>query len=408
MFFSFWDRARDVAASARRVAAPSHCARLQEMATFITRFDGASSAERLAVKDLIDLAGAPTTNGSRVLAATGEAASTDAACLAGARAAEAAGELTIKGKTNLHELAFGITGINPWFGTPINPLNAACVPGGSSSGSAVAVGTGESEVAFGTDTGGSIRIPAACCGVVGLKTTRGRVSLEGVRPLAPSLDTVGPMARDVKGVIRGMALLEPGFNAASEPARLVGRVRLPAESWIDEALDAALRAAGLEIIEAALPGWDAATKATMTILAAEAWQVHGELWRRHGDELSPDVSERLHVSASITSDAVVAARQESPGWDAELAEVFARVQLLALPTLAAAPPTLQNAARLTKMRCTAPFNLAGVPALSLPVRSQRDGAGIPASLQLAGPAGSEDLLAATASAIEEAAGFSAS
>jgi amidase len=375
------------------------------MATFITRFSTrASSAERLAVKDLIDLAGAPTTNGSRVIAATAEPASADAACLAGARAAEAAGELTIAGKTNLHELAFGVTGINPWFGTPVNPLNATCAPGGSSSGSAVAVGAGESELAFGSDTGGSIRIPAACCGVVGLKTTRGRVSLDGVRPLAPSLDTVGPMGRDVKGVIRGMALLEPGFNAASEPARLIGRVRLPAEGWIDDALDAALQAAELDLFEEALPGWDTATTAAMTILAAEAWQVHGELWQRHADELSPDVSNRLHTSASISSDAVAAARAESRGWDAELAEVFTRVQLIALPTLAAAPPTLEDAARLTELRYCAPFNLAGVPALALPVRSRGGGVGIPASLQLTGPAGSEDLLLATAAAIEHAAG----
>jgi amidase len=379
------------------------------MATFITRFDTRrSSPERLAVKDLIDLAGAPTTSGSRVIAATAGPASADAACLAGARAAEAAGELTITGKTNLHELGFGVTGINPWFGTPVNPLNPACVPGGSSSGSASAVGTGESEVAFGSDTGGSIRIPAACCGVVGLKTTGGRIPLDGVRPLAPSLDTVGPMAPDVKGVTRGMALLEPGFSAAAEPARLIGRVRVPAESWIDEALDAALQAAGLEIIEEALPGWDAATTAAMTILAAEAWQVHGELWQRHAEELSSEVSERLGVSASITGDAVVAARLASRGWDAELAEVLTRVQLIALPTLAAAPPTLENAARLTELRYCAPFNLAGVPALALPVRSRSGRVGIPASLQLAGPAGSEDLLVATAAAIEDAAGFSAS
>jgi amidase len=380
------------------------------MATFITRFNtSASSAERLAVaiKDLIDLAGAPTTNGSRVIAAAARPASVDAACLAGTRAAEAASEVVITGKTNLHELAFGITGINPWFGTPVNPLNAACVPGGSSSGAAVAVGSGESDVAFGSDTGGSIRIPAACCGVVGLKTTRGRVPLDGVRPLAPSLDTVGPMARDVAGVIRGMALLEPGFHAPAEPAAVVGRIRLPAEPWIDDALDTALRVSALEFIEATLPAWDAATTATMTILAAEAWQVHADLWRRHARELSTDVSDRLHRSASITSDALVAARLEAPRWDAELAEAFTRVQLIALPTLAASPPTLEQAALLTELRYCAPFNLAGVPALALPVLSRGGRAGIPASLQLAGPAGSEELLLATAAVIEEAAGFSA-
>jgi amidase len=214
------------------------------------------------------------------------------------------------------------------------------------------------------------------------------------------------MARDVAGVIRGMALLEPGFNATAEPARVVGRIRLPAEPWIDEALNTALRAAALEIIEISLPGWDAATTATMTILGAEAWQVHGELWHRHAGELSSEVSDRLRKAASITPDEVASAWQQGQRWDRELADVFARVQLIALPTLASSPPTLEQAARLTEIRYVAPFNLAGVPALALPVLSRGGRAGIPASLQLAGPAGSEEVLLATAAAIEDAAGFS--
>ncbi len=378
--------------------------------TFITRLEtSGSSGHRVAVKDLIDMAGVPTTVGSRVIAAAAATtpAVNDAACLAGTRAAEAAGQAIIVGKANLHELAFGVTGINPWFGTPTNPLDPRCVPGGSSSGSAVAVGTGESDVAFGSDTGGSIRIPAACCGVVGLKTTRGRVPLEGVFPLAPTLDTIGPMAADVAGVMLGMTLLEPGFAPATEPARRVGRVRLPAEAVIDQALDHALRAAGLDVVEAALPGWDDATRAAMTILGAEAWEVHGELWRRHGAELSPDVSERLRNSGSISADAVREARQQGRRWQVELAAVFEGVQILALPTLAAAPPALEDAARLTHLRYVAPFNLAGVPAVALPVVGPGRGRRIPASLQLAGPQGSEELLLATAAAVERAAGFSA-
>jgi Asp-tRNA(Asn)/Glu-tRNA(Gln) amidotransferase A subunit family amidase len=215
------------------------------------------------------------------------------------------------------------------------------------------------------------------------------------------------MARDVAGVIRGMALLQPGFNAAAEPARVVGRIRLPAEPFIDDALDTALRAAALEIIDVSLPGWDAATTATMTILGAEAWAVHGELWQRHAGELSPDVSDRLRNAALITPDEVASAWQRGRGWERELADVFTRVQLIALPTLGASPPTFEQAARLTEIRYVAPFNLAGVPALALPVLSRGGRAGIPASLQLAGPAGSEELLLATAAAIEDAAGFSA-
>jgi amidase len=377
------------------------------MATYITRFDRSGPrGVRVAVKDLIDTVGIPTTSGSRVIAATATPAASDAACLAGTRAAEAAGRAAIVGKTNLHELAFGVTGINPWFGTPVNPLDARLVPGGSSSGSAVAVATGEADVAFGSDTGGSIRIPAACCGVVGLKTTRGRVPLDGVQPLAPSLDTVGPMGATVAAVVAGMTLLEPAFAPASGElgegqTDLIGRVRLPAESRIDAAIDAALRAAGLEMVDVGLPGWDAATEAAMTILGAEAWQQHAELWRRHGDELSPDVGARLGRSSSITAADLAAAWQQGRRWAGELAGVLAGVDAVALPTLAAAPPSLEEADRMTEIRYAAPFNLAGLPALALPVATAT---GLPASLQLVAPALSEARLLAIGARVEAAAG----
>src|SRR5207245_3006954 len=132
----------------------------------------------------------------------------------------------IVGKANLHELAFGATGVNPWFGTAANPLDPDRVPGGSSSGSAVAVATREADVAYGSDTGGSVRIPSACCGTAGLKTTHGRIPLEGVWPLALTPDTIGPMARDVAGPVVGMELLEPGFTVAPSPPTTVGRFRL--------------------------------------------------------------------------------------------------------------------------------------------------------------------------------------
>jgi amidase len=371
------------------------------VATFITRFETTTSAGlRVAVKDLIDMAGIPTTNGSRVIAATAMPAAGDAPCLDGTRAAEAAGDIRIVGKTNLHELAYGVTGINPWFGTPVNPLDRDLVPGGSSSGSAVAVGAGDADIAFGTDTGGSIRIPAACCGVVGLKTTSGRLPLERVRPLAASLDTVGPMARSVGLTARGMALLEPGFSLAGPVASRIGRVRLPAEERIDAAVDAAL--ADFEPVEVELPGWKAATDAAMTILNAEAWQVHAELWHHHAAELSPDVSARLGEARSITAAQTAAARKQRRAWAAELADVFSRVDLLALPTLAGTPPCLEDAARLTEIRYASPFNLAGVPALTLPVATSH---GPPASLQLVGPAMSEDVLLATGAIVEAAAGI---
>ena len=381
------------------------------MATFITRFDidappgPAGGRLRVAVKDLIDMAGVPTTNGSKVIEARSRKhpPSADADCLAGTRAAEAEGRAVIVSKTNMHELAFGVTGINAWFGTPVNPLDPALAPGGSSSGSAVAVGAGDADVAFGSDTGGSIRIPAACCGVVGLKTTRGRVSLEGVLPLAPSLDTVGPMAATVAGVVEGMRLLEPGFEPGMARRPVVGRVRLPAEDWIDESIDAALAGAGLEVVGVELRRWDAATRAAMTILGAEAWATNADLWHSNAGELSPDVAERLGASSKITKDEVADAWDEEGRWGEEMQAVFGRVDVLALPVLAEAPPSLDEATRLSEIRYAAPFNLAGVPALAMPVRGVERA--MPASLQLVGTADSEEMLCAVAAVIDEAAGF---
>lgn len=377
-------------------------------ATFILPLDtpaAPAGALRVAVKDLIDMAGLPTTNGSKVIAAhaASHPAAADAACLAGTRAAEAAGAITIVGKTNMHELAFGVTGINPWFGTPANPIDATRVPGGSSSGSATAVATGQADVAYGSDTGGSIRIPAACCGIVGLKTTHGRIALEGVLPLAPSLDTVGPMAATVAGVVEGMRLLEPGFEpAALDPPVTIGRVRLPADDWVDEAIDAALRQAGFHPIDVVLPGWDEITEATAALLGAEAWNTNETLWREHAADLSPDVAARLERSSRITAAQVEGARRRAKN----LQPAFEQTPLLALPTLATTPPTIEDAARLTEIRYVAPFNLAGVPAIALPVATQTTRhRPIPASLQLVAPAGGDELLCAAAARIEAAAGF---
>src|SRR5437667_6395515 len=211
------------------------------MSTFITKLDSAGSGPRVAVKDIIDVEGVPTTAGSRAVERSARPATEDAACLLGTRKAGA----RIVGKANLHELAMLPMGTNPWFGTPVNPLDPGLIPGGSSSGSAVAVATGEADVALGSDTGGSVRIPAACCGVFGLKTTHGRISLEGVWPLAPSMDTIGPIATSIAGLALGMELLEPGFAIATSAAGRIGRVRTNGLPEIEAAVDQALRAAEL-------------------------------------------------------------------------------------------------------------------------------------------------------------------
>ena len=250
---------------------------------------------RVAIKDLIDVAGLPTTAGSRAIAEQARPAAADAPCLAGLRAAMARGEACLAGKTNLHELAYGISGINAAFGTPVNPLDPLRVPGGSSSGSAVAVASGEADISYGSDTGGSIRIPAACCGIAGLKTTWGRIPLTGVWPLAPSMDTLGPMARDVAGLIAGMQLLEPGFSVAAPAPRVVGRVVIGADPVIDHAVDAALAATGWEVVQVGLDGLDRATVAAMTVLDAEAWASDGGYAEAAPDKIGRDVLARLRA-----------------------------------------------------------------------------------------------------------------
>jgi amidase len=365
--------------------------------TFITRFETTGTGIRLAVKDLIDMEGVPTTAGCRAVAETAVAAPVDAACLAGARAAGA----RIVGRTNLHELAFGVTGVNPWYGTPVNPLDPARVPGGSSSGSAVAVATGEADVAFGSDTGGSVRIPSACCGTAGLKTTWGRVPLDGVWPLSPSFDTVGPMARDVRGLETGMALLEPGFAAAAPGGWRVARLRMEADPRIDAAIDRALAATGWEVTDIDMPEWESVSLTGGLLLSAEAWTTNRVLAEARPDGIGQDVLDRLHFGRD-TSDQVSmsAARTAQALWMSRLDGVFRRVDLLAGPTLTILPPLLDEAQDLLVARCTLPVNLAGVPALCLPLPT--DGH-LPASLQLVGGKNTEEMLVAAGLVVEAAA-----
>ena len=367
------------------------------MTTFITRFDTTGDGIRLAVKDLIDMEGVPTTAGCRAVADSAEPARQDAPCLAGARAAGA----RIVGKTNLHELAFGASGVNTHFGTPANPLDPALVPGGSSSGSAVAVGNGEADVAFGSDTGGSVRIPSACCGTAGLKTTHGRVSLEGVWPLALSLDTIGPMAGGIDGVIAGMQLLEPGFEPAATPPAVVGRFRPDdVDPAVDEAIDRLLAASELEVVDIDLPGWGSAQVAGGVVLIAEAWQVDRHLLEERG-RLGDDVVGRLELGQHITADALDAAVKGCASWRAELEEALGRVELVALPTLTRFPPRidqLDDDIHLSTL--TVPINAAGLPALAMPAPAAGP---LPTSVQLVGPHNGEERLLAAGRLLEAAA-----
>jgi amidase len=378
------------------------------VATWIQLETAFGSGLRVAVKDLIDMVGLPTTAGCRAVADTAVPAGRDAACLAGLRAAMARGEARFVGKTNLHELAYGISGINAAFGTPVNPLDPRRIPGGSSSGSAAAVAADEADVAYGTDTGGSIRIPAACCGVSGLKTTWGRISLDGVRPLAPSLDTVGPMARDVNGLIAGMALLEPGFAVAGQAPRVVGRLMIAADPLINAAIDSALRAAGFSVQPVTIGELGDAIAASMALLDAQAWATNAELVAAAPDRIGRDVLARLRRASTITDAQLSAARAGIEQWRATLDRLWNRVELLAAPTLLGFPPLTDDADAIVAIRgLTSPVNAAGLPALALPIPAdgpRAAGGPLPASIQLIGPAGSEDRLLAAGAVLEQAVG----
>ncbi|MFL6204060.1 MAG: amidase [Acidimicrobiales bacterium] len=365
-------------------------------ATWILRMDAPGAGPRVAIKDVIDVAGTPTTAACPVVARHAEPAERDAACLAGLRAAEVA----IVGKANLHELACGGTGVNRHYGTPTNPFDASCIPGGSSSGSAVALADGEVDLALGTDTAGSIRNPSACCGTAGLKTTWGRVSLDGVWPLAPSLDTVGPMGRDVAAVVEGMALLEPGFRAASAPTPVIGRVRLPdVDPVIDAAVDTALARSEIEVVEVELPGWDAANDAGWAVMFHEYWVVDRHLYEEDQRSLGADIVERIEQGRDVTTDAYERARAHRSAWRAELASAFARAPVLAWPTIGMFPTPIDGSVPNTR-RTNLPVNHAGHPSLALPVPAAHPR--FPASVQLVGPDLSEDLLCATGLVIEAA------
>jgi amidase len=361
---------------------------------FIQRFADSGPGTAVAVKDLIDIRGTVTTAGCAGVQRRGIVAERDADCLAGIRAAEARGDAWIVGKTNLHELAFGAEGVNGVFGTPLNPLDGSRIPGGSSSGSAVAVALDLADVALGSDTGGSIRIPAACCGIVGLKTTWGRVPLTGVWPLAPFLDTVGPMGRNVADTVHGMELLEPGFAGSMGEQRMprrIARVRptnIAADPAVDAAIDSALLETGVSVIDVVLNGWNSVHEAGLLVLLAEAWRSNA--WLLGDDDgVSPAGRSRLHSGDSISDEQLIRARNVRDRMKADLASFFERFDAIALPSMPMLTPTLDEAATSPLTGFTRFANMTGLPALSLPVpvpkRSRHpETAHLPASLQLIG------------------------
>jgi amidase len=361
---------------------------------------------RLAVKDNIDIKGVITTAGSGYVAQTSAPARRDAECMAISRARN----VQIVGKTNLSEFAVAPSGINDYFGTPKNPLSKRdrLIPGGSSSGSAVAVANGMADVAFGTDTAGSIRVPAACCGIVGLKTTFGLVPLKGVFPIEPKhLDTVGPLGRDVEHVVQGMDLLQTGFAAryreavAGRPSAKsirIGRLYLSGtDPEIDKAVDAALTRTQFKVIPleyAFKAKWDQAKRDGEVVAAAGAWISD----RKYFDKL---------VGISARTRAIIAlgeldyttvyedALQRQAAWQRALRRVLKKVDFVALPTLQTLPPKIPLIrkmglfeAQMLGLQNTVPVNFAGNPALAIPIPVHDEAVPV-TSLQLVGPRLSE-------------------
>ncbi|MCY1357174.1 Glutamyl-tRNA(Gln) amidotransferase subunit A [compost metagenome] len=369
------------------------------MSVFVSEFQLGGAGPRVAVKDTIDIAGLPTRCGSRALAdaapAERNAEVVDAVLGAGWR---------IVGKTNLHELAFGVTGINDWSGTPVNPQAPERVPGGSSSGSAVAVAAGLADIALGTDTGGSVRVPAACCGIAGLKPTFGRVSRAGVHPGVSSLDCVGPFAARMAELIAAMQVICPDFQALQPVAAgaRVGVLDVPCEPHLAAGLAAAADRAGWHRGSLRLDGFDAAFAAGLTVINRENWAALGHLTGK--GLLGADVEQRL-LAASRTTTAELADAQAvrarfSQAVDAALDDF----EVLLLPTLPSLPPLLTEArtgravAAMTAL--VRPFNLSGHPALSVPVALERGG--LKLGLQIVGRKGADERVCAFGAQLEHA------
>jgi amidase len=358
---------------------------------WLLRLDADGDGPTVAVKDAIDVAGTVTTVGTRARADSG-VASADAPCVASIRRSGG----RIVGKTNLSELCWFADGANDHTGTPTNPLDPSRVPGGSSSGSAVVVALGEADLALGTDTGGSVRIPAACCGIAGLKTTHGRIPLDGVFPLATELDTVGPLARDVAGLVTAMRLLEPQFApitpaAGRRPIAVRLRVDVDVEPAVDAAVDEAVALAGWEVHEVYVGRWLALVHSCGDILDVGAAISQGFLLDRP-ELLGDSVRRNIELCLQQSPDDAARARLLLAGMEQELSGALAAADVLVLPTLATTPPRRDHVGPAGLTTLTVPFNVLGWPAVSVPAYAPRGDGVIPPSVQLVGPLGSEELL----------------
>ena len=382
----------------------------------------------IALKDLFDVAGVPTTGGSKLFATNVPSEDGEIA-----RRVFAAGGIDL-GKTNLHEWAFGVTTDNPHFGATRNPWALDRIPGGSSGGSAAALVAGLCFASVGSDTGGSIRIPASLCGIVGLKPTYGRISLRGAIPLAWSLDHPGPMARRVRDaalLLQVIAGYDPGDPVSAEVpvddylaeiesgARglRIGVVRgrfferlnpneRPAPdvaAAVRTAIDVLARE-GARVEDVELPRADELRNAQLVILGTEAAAYHRERIATHRADFGKDVAQRIDLGATRGGAEYALARRTRDELRRAYADAIGAWDAILLPTTPMTAPLRAGqdavAAAATLTAYTSPFNLTGLPAISIPCGF--DGAGLPIGLQLVARPWAEARLLRVARAYERA------
>jgi aspartyl-tRNA(Asn)/glutamyl-tRNA(Gln) amidotransferase subunit A len=378
----------------------------------------------LALKDLIETAGVRTTGGSRFFRES--VPSEDAEAVLRLKQAGA----VVLGKTGTHEVALGLTGINPLFGPVHNPWNPERISGGSSSGSAAAVAAGLCLAALGTDTGGSIRVPAALCGVVGLKPTYGRISVRGVMPLSWNLDHLGPLTRSVRDAALLLQVLA-GFDP-QDPASLdaavddyLGSIEAGPAGWrlalaagdYAEACEAAVASAvtgaarvfedlGAKIVKEDLSWMAELARANSLMTQADAAAFHRQRLTEHPDWFGEDVRQRLQTGAAFTSAEYILARRTQAEGRRRFEQLMAQYDLLLLPTVPAVAPPIEGSQALEAARqftrFTSSFNLTGLPALSVPCGLSPDG--LPIGLQLAAGPWREARLLQAGHAYEQAVG----
>jgi Asp-tRNA(Asn)/Glu-tRNA(Gln) amidotransferase A subunit family amidase len=374
----------------------------------------------LAVKDFMHVAGFPLTAGSAAFDRT--QCASDADVVAHLRAAGAA----FLGFANLHEFAYGITSANPLFGNVVNPTAPNRIPGGSSGGSAAAIAAGIVTAALGTDTAGSIRIPAACCGVVGFKPSYDALPRSGVLDLAPSLDHVGPLGLTVTHCaalfaamvgLRGPAPWVYPSLVGRRLCRLTGYFDEPLNVEVRSAVDEAMTAAqadGGVCVESQVEGAEAASAIQFMTLASEASAVHAERLRQRGQLFGEDVRARIEAGQFIPAHWYVKAQRLRRRLADAIDAAFGDADALVCPTMRVPAPLVGEtrvrigasdfALHTAVTQLTMPFNLSGLPAISIPWKSTAEG--VPICLQVIGRLGADWRTLAIAGRLEAASPWS--